>query len=346
MKNIGLKFVFIAMVMLCTSCASLIEFVDYGIEEWERIAPAGSYDRTYIDAWQSGTGGKILAVSGIATDLFGDPNKETTQTAKNIIAGALQEYNSNDVYKQNDVNSWFGTLFTTGTSMYSQYNKNRIQEIYNENSDFIDSVNWEKGIIYWKSSSDQIRVLKELREQELAEEFESRSIDITTDEYFDLPADKRHQIDLILLEDVPEVISPEIPEENPETNVVDGGEKEVVSPYIALIENSFIGSYTFNEIALTEDQEKELDNVAEYLLSDSSLCIEIIGHTCTIGTEKANYNVGLQRAVNVENYLIDKGIDANRISVNSESYHSPQASNDTLEGRAKNRRVTFKVIVK
>lgn len=76
----------------------------------------------------------------------------------------------------------------------------------------------------------------------------------------------------------------------------------------------------------------------------SRVSIEIVGHTCSIGAEKANYNVGLQRAINAKKYLVDKGIDANRISIVSKGYNCPKASNDTPEGRAMNRRITFNVI--
>lgn len=315
MKNIGLTIVALGATMFCTSCGALVEFVDYGINEWEKIAPADSYDRTYIDAWQSGTGGKVLATSGVAASLFGSSSNDASQTAKNIIDNAISDLNSKDVFKTNDVNNWFGAMLTMGDAMIGQHRTNQINYI-----------------------NDVIRE----RDEELANSFEERSIDMTLEEYYSLPQDRRQEVDVLLLQDVQIENPQEITNYQP-ASIIDEIQ-ETASPYIEKVESSFIGDYKFNGITLTEVQKRELDNIAEYLTSDKTLSIEVIGHTCSIGSEKGNYNVGLQRAINAKNYLINKGIDTSRINVVSESYNSPKASNDTPEGRAQNRRVTFSVI--
>lgn len=76
----------------------------------------------------------------------------------------------------------------------------------------------------------------------------------------------------------------------------------------------------------------------EYLLS-------IYGHTDNKGDDKMNMELSQRRAESVKKYLLDKGIPENRI-VESKGFGEtmPVATNDTAEGRAKNRRVEFKVV--
>jgi OOP family OmpA-OmpF porin len=54
----------------------------------------------------------------------------------------------------------------------------------------------------------------------------------------------------------------------------------------------------------------------------------------------------LGRAENVAKYLIEKGVEADRLTTQSFSYDKPIADNTTAKGRAKNRRVEFEVTFK
>jgi outer membrane protein OmpA-like peptidoglycan-associated protein len=66
---------------------------------------------------------------------------------------------------------------------------------------------------------------------------------------------------------------------------------------------------------------------------------EIHGHACWIGTETYNQTLSEQRATAVINYLVDKGIDRSRFTMKGFGETKPTASNETQEGREKNRRV-------
>ena len=54
----------------------------------------------------------------------------------------------------------------------------------------------------------------------------------------------------------------------------------------------------------------------------------------------------MRRAEAVKNFMISKGIDANRLTVLYFGETKPIAANDTVEGRQKNRRVEMKIIIK
>ena len=71
--------------------------------------------------------------------------------------------------------------------------------------------------------------------------------------------------------------------------------------------------------------------------------IEIAGHTDNVGTAESNMTLSLNRAKSVRNYLISKGIDANRVSIQGYGDTQPIASNDSAEGRQKNRRTVVNI---
>jgi outer membrane protein OmpA-like peptidoglycan-associated protein len=74
-------------------------------------------------------------------------------------------------------------------------------------------------------------------------------------------------------------------------------------------------------------------------LKESTNDIEIAGHTCSLGTEAYNEGLAEKRAQTVYNYLVSKGIAAERLTIVSYGETRPAFSNDTEEGRSKNRRV-------
>lgn len=87
----------------------------------------------------------------------------------------------------------------------------------------------------------------------------------------------------------------------------------------------------------------ELDKLAELLLNNSGLSIEIGGHTDAIGSDSDNQVLSERRAQAVVNYLKEKGIVEGRLTAKGYGETVPIASNDTEAGRAKNRRTEMKV---
>ena len=79
-------------------------------------------------------------------------------------------------------------------------------------------------------------------------------------------------------------------------------------------------------------------------LLDRAAYIEIVGHTDNVGDENDNMELSKLRAASVRNYLISKGHDASNMVTAGKGETMPIASNDTEEGRAKNRRVQILVL--
>ena len=63
------------------------------------------------------------------------------------------------------------------------------------------------------------------------------------------------------------------------------------------------------------------------------------GHTDNTGSDETNRTLSLARANSVRDYLVTQGVEAERISVVGLGPDQPVASNDTSQGRARNRRV-------
>lgn len=72
--------------------------------------------------------------------------------------------------------------------------------------------------------------------------------------------------------------------------------------------------------------------------------VEVIGHTDNEGSRAANLSLSQARAEAVKNWLLGQGIAADSITVAGEGPDRPVADNATPEGRARNRRIEFKVV--
>jgi outer membrane protein OmpA-like peptidoglycan-associated protein len=82
-----------------------------------------------------------------------------------------------------------------------------------------------------------------------------------------------------------------------------------------------------------------LDSFASGLGGQPNMLVRVVGHTDSSGSDAINDPLSLRRAESVRNYLEDRGVSASRIEVAGRGSREPVASNDTAEGRAKNRRV-------
>lgn len=84
-----------------------------------------------------------------------------------------------------------------------------------------------------------------------------------------------------------------------------------------------------------------LDDMANVLRSVGDKPVTITGHTDNVGNSDANLALSNERAKAVKQYLIGRNIDAARISVTGKGDLDPIASNDTEDGRRRNRRIEF-----
>ncbi|MGD1947766.1 MAG: OmpA family protein [Croceivirga sp.] len=81
------------------------------------------------------------------------------------------------------------------------------------------------------------------------------------------------------------------------------------------------------------------------LKTDTELYIEIHGHTDDFGKPGYNRTLSEQRAKTIADYLRENGIQDKRISWYGHGSSKPIASNSSILGRSKNRRVAFKIFI-
>lgn len=88
----------------------------------------------------------------------------------------------------------------------------------------------------------------------------------------------------------------------------------------------------------------ELDKLVKLMATNSTMRIEVGGHTDNVGNDATNQKLSEQRANAVRDYLIAHGIEASRVLAKGYGETRPVATNDTDEGRARNRRTEVTVL--
>jgi len=96
--------------------------------------------------------------------------------------------------------------------------------------------------------------------------------------------------------------------------------------------------------ALTRDSKPELERVLAFMVNHPNIKVEIGGHTNDACSEEFCRLLSTNRAKAVYNYLVQNGITNKRVAFKGYGSRFPRYSNDTSEGRRKNRRVEFKII--
>lgn len=99
--------------------------------------------------------------------------------------------------------------------------------------------------------------------------------------------------------------------------------------------------FDYNKSTLREESYNELEKIIKILNENPSFSINISGHTDNIGNKSSNIKLSENRAKSVADYLISKGIEQTRIDYSGYGSQMPISSNETAEGRQKNRRVEF-----
>jgi len=97
--------------------------------------------------------------------------------------------------------------------------------------------------------------------------------------------------------------------------------------------------FDFDSAKLRPLGEQKVEELVEGLKENPSVKVLVEGHTCSIGTEKYNQRLSERRANAVRDYMESRGIDASRITTRGYGEAKPIESNNTAEGRSKNRRV-------
>jgi OOP family OmpA-OmpF porin len=102
-------------------------------------------------------------------------------------------------------------------------------------------------------------------------------------------------------------------------------------------------NFAFDSAMIDEGSKIKLSRGIESLKKNKYIKVLIEGHTDSVGDADYNMGLSIRRAQAVKDHVVSEGIAANRLSIKGLGETDPITTNDTEEGRAKNRRVEFVV---
>lgn len=103
--------------------------------------------------------------------------------------------------------------------------------------------------------------------------------------------------------------------------------------------------FDFNKFDLRPESKATLDRIADKLKTDPDLVAEMGGHCDGVGSTDYNIVLGQKRADAARMYLVNsQNINLGRLNIRTFGKDAPAESNDTEQGRAKNRNVTINVL--
>ncbi|MEN0056990.1 MAG: OmpA family protein [Mucilaginibacter sp.] len=100
--------------------------------------------------------------------------------------------------------------------------------------------------------------------------------------------------------------------------------------------------FDFGKADIRIKYDDQLDQLAKMLI-DKNYSLALRGHADSIGTYVGNWKLSDKRANRIKDYLVKKGVSAEKIVTTPFGSTMPIASNKTPEGRQKNRRVEVRI---
>jgi outer membrane protein OmpA-like peptidoglycan-associated protein len=101
--------------------------------------------------------------------------------------------------------------------------------------------------------------------------------------------------------------------------------------------------FAFNQSNLTPSAQSKLDSLMSKLQGADVVSIKVIGHTDSKGSDAYNQALSERRASAVADYLLSRGLAANKLSSEGRGEREPVAGNETDAGREQNRRVELHI---
>ena len=98
-------------------------------------------------------------------------------------------------------------------------------------------------------------------------------------------------------------------------------------------------SFDVGRYAIKPNMRPVLDRLASTLNQHPVTTVTIVGHTDSTGSNAVNDPLSINRAASTRDYLVQRGVSAQRIAVDGRGSRQPVADNSTASGRAMNRRV-------
>ena len=102
--------------------------------------------------------------------------------------------------------------------------------------------------------------------------------------------------------------------------------------------------FDFASAKLRETSFIALDKIAAYIIQNPTMKVEISGHTDNKGSKEINQKLSEDRAKAVVDYLLSKDVPKDQLMYQGYAFEKPIDTNETEEGRQRNRRVEFTIL--
>ena len=130
------------------------------------------------------------------------------------------------------------------------------------------------------------------------------------------------------------------------TNIMAGDtlHKPLMREQAAIPKNMVIYfAFDKSEFKADAQTDKYFEESGTYMNQNSQVRLSITGHTDSIGSNEYNKALGYRRAQSIEHYFERKGMFAKKIIIESKGEKEPAEDNNTMAGRANNRRAVITI---
>jgi outer membrane protein OmpA-like peptidoglycan-associated protein len=105
-----------------------------------------------------------------------------------------------------------------------------------------------------------------------------------------------------------------------------------------------VNNYGLSVVTLNAEQKKNLNTYVEQMKREPGMNVNITGHTCDIGSDRINMQIGQERADLAKDYMVEEGISPSRIKTFTMGKNKPKVPNSSDANRKKNRRLEMQVV--
>ncbi|MBN4081614.1 OmpA family protein [bacterium AH-315-C07] len=214
-------------------------------------------------------------------------------------------------------------------------------------------------VLYEAARPQQVLFLKGALKNDKGKPIKGAKIEMIntiTNEKFEVPLDSSGKYVMVMKFEEDMVMNIKTPDKIPITHYISKEDTVFLKPRtidievkpLAVGETFVLNSIYFkvDSFALEKRSLFELKNVIEFLNFKNKVKFEILGHTDSSGDPEENKLLSNNRARSVYEYLTENGIDKDRLSYKGFGASKPVASNETTDGKAKNRRTEFVILEK